>query len=42
LFSIFNFDFKLAQNCIKKSNVAAIYAKKVGKTAKEIKGLAVA
>lgn len=42
LFSIFNFDFKLARNCIKRNNVAAIYAKKVGKTAKEIKGLAVA
>lgn len=40
LFSLFNFDFKLAMNCIQNPNIAATYSKKIGKTMKELRGLA--
>lgn len=42
LFSIFNYDFKLAMNCIQNPRVAAMYANKIGKTLKEVKGFAAA
>lgn len=42
LFSIFNYDFKLAMNCIQNPRVATMYANKIGKTLKEVKGFAAA
>lgn len=40
LFSIFNFDFKLAMDCIQNLNIATAYAKKIGRTLKEVRGYA--
>lgn len=42
LFSIFNYDFKLAMDCIQNPRIATIYANKIGKTLKEVKGFAAA
>lgn len=42
LFALFDFNFDLAMKCVQNPRIAALYAKKLGRTLKEIRGFAAA
>lgn len=42
LFALFDFNFDLAMKCVQSPRIAALYAKKLGRTLKEIRGIAAA